>query len=484
MAAVCSLSANALVLGDIQVNSSLGQPLNAKIVFADLNNVDTSQLTVRLAGVEDYKKLGLQYPESIKFNFQLVNEPGRAYLRITTLYPLDDPFVNLLLEFASPDSKLFKSYTFLLDPSPDFYQSPADEISRVNALPAPISENKSAPVQTAARRDDRPAVSKPKRKAHHMIVATEPAHVHSDGMHMKLSMSLSISSEDVSAGASVDALQEELIAKEKSLEDLKLQVGEMQSVIESLRSQQVLPVVSAASAAPDVIPTVSAPVAPVSAPVVITAAPVAKAGKSELNAALAFAALVLGVAFFVGYQKYKRMHAEQQGPFDDLYEEEIAAVQEGAGDVYIKPEAPPVTMMFSGDEAPFRSGNEQSEVQPVLLLPTPIPFEKVEIGEPSMQIPAYTSNTVPPEYVLLMEAKRHLRAGNNELAEAALIKAIEINPKNIFGYQALLRIYEASADIMRFEEIILRLKQTGDESAFKEAAEIGHKLDPDNPLYL
>lgn len=466
-------SADALVLGEIRVNSTLGQPLRAQIAFIDLSEVDALQLKIRLASSEDYKKLGLQYPDSSKFNFQVINEQGALlpFIRISTPYPIDDPFINLLVEVSSPAGRLIKAYTFLLDPSPDFFHSPAAE-------PSVAIEHHEAFASSKFGKNSGDQVVKPVKSAaghkkHHAKrkIAAQ-AERQDSRSQMKLAMSLSISSHDPSeaAGASRDALQEDLISKEKSLEELKLQIGEMQMVIQSLQDKR------AASSVVSAVPDVAAQPAKL---VVLPGNP--QSGKTWLNAALAFAVLVLGGILFAGYRKYKRMHGWQHGPFDGLNEEETAEVAEKEPS-FFKP-ALDMTMPVSIKQAPAASLPEAPQ-EPPQIPPFQIPFEKVTFGEQPVQMPAYTEHAVPPEYAMLMEAKRYLRAGNDQLAEEALIRAIGVNPKNLFGYQALLRIYEARGDVKSFENTALRLKENSDEAAFNEAAEMGRKLDPDNPLYI
>ena len=110
--------ANALVLGEIQVDSKIGQPLNARISVVNLTDADAEKFQARLADNQGYQKLGLSYPLGRKFHFRLVRVPGSApFVAVTSEQSLDDPLNDLVLEISSGSGKQIKTYTFLLDPT-------------------------------------------------------------------------------------------------------------------------------------------------------------------------------------------------------------------------------------------------------------------------------------------------------------------------------------------------------------------------------
>ena len=480
-AAFFPFSSDALVLGDIQVNSHLGQPLNAQIPFVDITDLDVSQLKIRLASPDEYRKLGLQYPEATKFLFRVVNEPGALapFVRVFTSRPIDEPYLSLLLEIREPAGTLSRAYTFLLDPPQEGYSGVESA-----AIPeATAQADAGHPASPQARQVKQAARGTAKRKVPRVAAPDRIG-------HMKLAMSLSISNYDPGQQNS-DALQEELIAKEKTLEDLKSQVGEMQGVIRALESRLV-PAASgvpgaAASSVPDeaAAATVTEALPQVPAPAALPAAPAA----GWLNPLLGFFVLLLGGAAFVGYRKYRQMHAWHHGTFDEF--DEAQAEQPEA-----EREAPAVAEPVLKEPVLKAPGQPKADLFPLAAdehtaPPASVPLafgdSGSEFGERSIETPAYAEQqsapTVPPEYTLLLEANRYMRSGKEPQAEEALLRAIDVNPKNPYGYQALLKIYSARNDRARFEQIATRLGETGDQAAFEEAAEIGRKLDPENPLY-
>jgi len=92
--------------------------------LTDLNGDFEASLKVRLANAEEYKKAGYPYPYDKKYRFEVVNEDGKhPRVHVSSVAPIDDPFLNLMMEVSSPSGRMVKTYTFLIDPSPDFYRS-------------------------------------------------------------------------------------------------------------------------------------------------------------------------------------------------------------------------------------------------------------------------------------------------------------------------------------------------------------------------
>lgn len=476
MAAVFMADANALVLGDdIQVDSALGRPLNARIAIVELTEAEAQQFKVRLADTQDYKKLGLIYPDNHKFRFRLVNESGKQpYIQVTSRRPVVDPFVDLLIETTSVAGKLERSYTVLLDPAPD---APVDSNEDARQAHAPMEVAPPAAVKSDAVMREPVKVLTSHKRHHHQAMAVRT--LQDEHRQMRLSMSLSISRYDPSMSASTnsDALQEELIAKEKLLNDLKLQIGEMQLVIKDLKEKQAgrtavdmaaSGVVAASAVSASGVVAVSRVIAASAVPVILRseanrtkAVPAPQFLGKWKKPVVTLASLLAVVSCLFWFRG--RMDRSMPGPFDDLHADEadmsFATVSDNAAVMHGEESAPPLS----------------------LKQPAPLKFDKAAQSVASSEQKG--QSIVPPEYAVLMEANKHLRAGNEELAEGALLRAIGINPGNAYGYLALLKLYEKRADKSSFEKIAKQLQMAGDAASFKEAAVMGGKLDPDNPLY-
>lgn len=108
----------AISMGDINVTNTLGEPMNVLIELGTASKDEISSLSARLAPPEVFKNAGLDYPSELpplKFKIE-TNANGEPYIKITSAQPINEPFVNLLVELTWSSGKLLREYTFLLDP--------------------------------------------------------------------------------------------------------------------------------------------------------------------------------------------------------------------------------------------------------------------------------------------------------------------------------------------------------------------------------
>jgi pilus assembly protein FimV len=162
-------------LGAINVTSSLGQPLKAEIEVVSVDKADKQTLRAKLASADAYKSAGVDYPYSIpKIKFQIEERAdGESYIRVTTVQPINDPFVTLMVELNWSSGKLLREYTFLLDPV-DYQpqQAKAEELKPIEPilaepsvepipLPLPASEPVAAtpPLATPVAVEAEPTVA-------------------------------------------------------------------------------------------------------------------------------------------------------------------------------------------------------------------------------------------------------------------------------------------------------------------------------------
>ena len=115
---LASFEARALALGRITVQSALGEPLRAEIDIADINAEEAASLKAGTASAETFKAAGLEYTAAI-VDLQVSLQrraDGRAFLRLSSSRPVNEPFVDLILEANWSSGRIVRDYTMLFDP--------------------------------------------------------------------------------------------------------------------------------------------------------------------------------------------------------------------------------------------------------------------------------------------------------------------------------------------------------------------------------
>ena len=113
-----SSSAYAAGLGKLTVLSSLGQPLSAEIELTAVSAEEASGLVAKLAPVDAYRTANIDFnPALMSLRFSVEQRGSRQFIKITSSQPVNEPFVDMLLELSWNTGKLVREYTFLLDPA-------------------------------------------------------------------------------------------------------------------------------------------------------------------------------------------------------------------------------------------------------------------------------------------------------------------------------------------------------------------------------
>ncbi|RJF98862.1 FimV/HubP family polar landmark protein [Noviherbaspirillum saxi] len=111
-------NAYAAGLGKLTVLSSLGQPLRAEIELTSVSRDELGSLAAKLASAEAFRQAGIDYtPALASLRFAVEQRGERQVIRLTSAQPLNEPFVDMLLELSGPNGRLVREYTFLLDPA-------------------------------------------------------------------------------------------------------------------------------------------------------------------------------------------------------------------------------------------------------------------------------------------------------------------------------------------------------------------------------
>jgi len=153
--ALLPCGAGAMGLGKLNVLSALGQPLVAEIDLT-ASREELGSLSARLANSDAYRDVNLQYNSALTGARVSVERrsDGRRFVRIATSRPVNEPFIDLLVEVSWAAGRLTREYTALLDPpGVEPAMPPAPVISAVpESRPAPPAQAiEPAPAPTPAR---------------------------------------------------------------------------------------------------------------------------------------------------------------------------------------------------------------------------------------------------------------------------------------------------------------------------------------------
>ena len=112
-----ALTSQAAGLAGITVQSALGQPLAAEIQIVALQPEDFDLMQARIASPEAYKAAKLTYlPVIGQLRLAAEHRGEGAVWKLTSVAPINEPTLHVLVEFTWPGGKLVQKYSILLDP--------------------------------------------------------------------------------------------------------------------------------------------------------------------------------------------------------------------------------------------------------------------------------------------------------------------------------------------------------------------------------
>ncbi len=169
--AMMPFAANAAGLGKLTVFSGLGEPLNAEIELA-ASKEELSSISAKIAPSDTYAEQGLDRPSVLGLlKVELGKQAsGAPVIKLTTSDPVNDPFLDMLIQVEWSSGRLLREYTALLDP-PGY----GDQKAAI-APPAPSAPVAAPAVPGAASQPARSAQKSGKmRKAPSTAPATSKA---------------------------------------------------------------------------------------------------------------------------------------------------------------------------------------------------------------------------------------------------------------------------------------------------------------------
>ena len=115
---IASVDSYALGLGDVKLHTALNQPLAAEIELMQVEDLTRTEILSNLASKSDFARAGVERPQvlnGLQFKTE-VSPNGKGVIKITSKDPIQEPFLNFLVEVHWPNGRLLKEYTLLLDP--------------------------------------------------------------------------------------------------------------------------------------------------------------------------------------------------------------------------------------------------------------------------------------------------------------------------------------------------------------------------------
>lgn len=104
-------SAQALALSEIELNSLLNQPLEARVNLSGLDKSDLAGLKIRIR--ED---TGDNFRRSVTLRHEIKQEGQDYYVRIYTDEAVKEPVLTFTLQVDWPQGSYSRDYSLLIDP--------------------------------------------------------------------------------------------------------------------------------------------------------------------------------------------------------------------------------------------------------------------------------------------------------------------------------------------------------------------------------
>ena len=221
-----SALAPALGLGDITLHSALNQPLRADIALEDAAGLEEGELSVSLATADEFSRAGIDrvfFLNNLKFTPIL--RGNRSLIRVSSSKPVNEPFLNFLVQLNQPNGRVLREYTVLIDPpgSPGI---------------VPVNDEPVTDVQPSGFPTVEPAVAKPPAAKGKQAPPPPAAAPVSDPVAEQLAASVLRNQQ---LQATIDELTAKLQAQEEQISGQKKQVTELQTQLAEIKTATVEP---------------------------------------------------------------------------------------------------------------------------------------------------------------------------------------------------------------------------------------------------
>jgi pilus assembly protein FimV len=112
-----SLPSQALTLGKFQVQSAMGEPLRAEVEVTQFTPDELRGLQAQLAAPRSFQQAGMEFNPALNgVTARIENRgDGRPYIVLDGRSPIQDSFIDLILEAEWPTGRIVKNYALLLN---------------------------------------------------------------------------------------------------------------------------------------------------------------------------------------------------------------------------------------------------------------------------------------------------------------------------------------------------------------------------------
>jgi pilus assembly protein FimV len=133
----CVLPAMALDLGRLQILSAIGEPLQAEIEVTQASTDELRTLRAQLAPPGAFAQAGMEFNPALNgVKASLQTRPnGALFIVLNGRVPIQENFIDLILETQSSSGKLIKNYALLMT-------SVSERVASANTPPPPPTNNR------------------------------------------------------------------------------------------------------------------------------------------------------------------------------------------------------------------------------------------------------------------------------------------------------------------------------------------------------
>ena len=159
---ICApLTAQALGLGRLVVNSGLDEPLNGQIELISPTSQEIKTLKTTLASREDFDIAGVERnPLLFDITYSIIQQSnGQYFIKLATHKPVREPFVHFLIQVEWNGGRLIREYSALLDPPQWVAGRPADINAPDTTANAEPIEEPALPIAEVPAATEAPALA-------------------------------------------------------------------------------------------------------------------------------------------------------------------------------------------------------------------------------------------------------------------------------------------------------------------------------------